>query len=235
MKFLSVDTSTQYSVVVLSDENGMLFGERRLFEKGRCENLFSLIRYCLKTAKTNMEGVDFFAVGCGPGSFTGLRIGIAAVKGLSYALNKNCFVFSSLDAVAFNEMALKKDRLCVCVDAKRDNIYCRFYAKDRQGGLVRDSDDLLLGRGTFLKKINVPMALTGDALKLPSDIFLKKIKSLQLLDEKFWYPTPESLSKLTLESFKKGEGAGSFVLDAKYLYESDCQVHKSMIVSKKKL
>lgn len=235
MKFLSIDTSTQYSVVALSDENGMLFGERRLFEKGRCENLFSLFRHCLKKAKTNMEGVDFFALGCGPGSFTGLRIGIAAVKGLTYALNKNCFVFSSLDAIAFNDVALKEERLCVCVDAKRDNIYCRFYARDRQGGLVRDSDDLLLGMGAFLKKINVHTALTGDALKLKGDIFLKKIKRCRLLNEKFWYPTPESLSRLALEAFKKGGGVGSFVLDAKYLYESDCQVHKSVIVSKKKL
>lgn len=234
MKFLSIDTSTQYSVIALSSEDGMLFGESRLFEKGRSDGLPSLINDCLKKTKTKIEEIDYFGVGCGPGSFTGLRIGISVIKALSYAQAKNCLVFSSLDAIAFNEMPLKNERLCVCVDAKRSNIYCRFYSVDRYKNLHRASDDLLLEQEAFLKKVGSGMSLTGDALHLWAQCPLKKLKHVQLMAERFWYPTPQSLSRLARDAFKEGSFVNCFVLDVKYLYEKDCQVNRLLKVPRKK-
>ncbi|MFH1691245.1 MAG: tRNA (adenosine(37)-N6)-threonylcarbamoyltransferase complex dimerization subunit type 1 TsaB [Candidatus Omnitrophota bacterium] len=234
MKFLSIDTSTQYSVIALSDEDGLVFGHSCLFEKGRSDGLPSLVSECLKKTKTKIEEIDYFAVGCGPGSFTGLRIGISVVKALSYAQGKKCLAFSSLDAVAYNEMPLKKEYVCVCVDAKRLNVYCRFYSVDRLKNLHRVSDDLLLGQEDFLKRVNSGMSLSGDALCLWSQKLPGKLKHAQLMSEKYWYPTPQSLSRLTLDAFKKGVFVDCFALDVEYLYEKDCQVNRSLKAVKKK-
>ena len=127
MVFLSIDTSTQYTVVALSDEKSLLYGSRRLSEKGRSDSLMNLLTHCLKYTKTKLDAIDFFGVGVGPGSFTGLRIGLSTVKGLSFALKKPCYVFSSLDAIASNGRRFLKKQLCVLVDARRSNVYGRFY------------------------------------------------------------------------------------------------------------
>lgn len=226
MKFLVLDTSTHNSVVTLFDENGMIFGESRLFEKGRSDGLPSLVDYCLKKAKIGIKEIDCFAAGCGPGSFTGLRIGLSVVKAFCYALSKNCLVFSSLDAIAYNDMPLERQKLCVCVDAKRSCIYCRFYDVDRSKNLHPVSDDLLLERDVFIKKLTPEMSLAGDALRLLRENYLAKLKKVQLIDEKFWYPTPESLMRLTRNSYKKSKPLNSFALDVKYLYAKDCQVRR---------
>ncbi len=233
MKFLSLDTSTCNSVVSVSNQEGVIFGERRLFEKGRCDGLLSLVGHCLKKAKTKIEEVDFFAAGIGPGSFTGLRIGISVVKALNYALSKSCLAFSSLDAIAYNEMLFQRQQLCVCVDAKRSNVYCRFYAFDKNKKLRPVSGDLLLAQDVFLKRVNSDMALAGDALCLWKQKLPPELKRAQLMDEEFWYPTPQSLFRLTLESYKDGRPLDCFALNAKYLYEKDCQVHRSAKVLKK--
>ena len=234
MTFLSLDASTKYSVLALSDERGLIYGSRRLFEKRSSQGLMTLLMHCLKKTKLNLEEIDYFGVGVGPGSFTGLRIGLSTVKGLSYALHKRCFVFSSLDAIAFNQAPYQKNRLCVIVDAKRSNVYCRFYAMDFSRRLVwktmrRETEDVLLPITSLWKKIDGDIAFCGDALHLYKDEFVKrsgKAGHFQFIPQDFWYPTPESISWLTREGFGEGKSFDCFGLSAVYLYEQDCQVRK---------
>ena len=225
MKFLSVDTSTRYSVVALSDEEGLIYGSRRLFEKGRSDGLIVLITRCLQKAKTKIEKIDYFGIGVGPGSFTGLRIGLSTVKAFSFALHKPCLVFSSLDAIAFNEAAVNKKKLCVIVDAKRSNVYCRFYKMDTQ---KRTSPDLLLSLAALEKRIEADTAICGDGLPLYKREIQKR-PDVQSIPEKFWYPTPASLSRLTQEAYETNKSVDCFKLSAVYLYERDCQVRSKIV------
>lgn len=238
MKFLSIDTSTNYSVVALLNEDGLIYGARRLFKKGRTDSLITLINHCLTKANLKIKDIDYFGVGVGPGSFTGLRIGLSTIKGFSYALSKPCLIFSSLDAIAFNRASYLRGRLCVMVDARRSNVYCRFYNIHKPKGsgfkkITRISKDALMATGALWKEFETDTAFSGDALNLYKEELKGKTHSpksieadFQYMPQKFWYPTPESLSFLTLESFRKGEGLNCFELSAVYLYEKDCQVHR---------
>ena len=231
MKFLSLDSSTKYSVVSILDENGLIYGQRRFFEKTRSDGLLNLIKSSLSKTKTKIEALDGFGVGLGPGSFTGLRIGLATIKGLSFALKKPCYCFSSLDAIAYNEAGLKKTNLCVCVDARRFNIYSRFYkvtpeSNGYKSGIKRISKESLLTLDSLLKKIGSRIAISGDAIKSYGGEFQKKVHGLQFMAEKFWYPTPESIARLTLEQVRLHKSLDCFKLSASYLYAQDCQVQR---------
>lgn len=230
MKFLSLDTSSAYSVVALCDEHGLIYGQRRLFEKGRTDGLIDLIAHCLDKARLRLEKIDCFAVGVGPGSFTGLRIGISAVKGFGYAGDRPCFTFSSLDAIAFNRLPSKMTRLCVMVDARRSNVYCRFYTLSP--ALRRASADMLVDVKTLEKKLmserreDTPMAFSGDGIRLYKEDLFKDGGVFSPVPEKFWYPTPESIAALAQEQIRKNKPVDCFTMSAVYLYEQDCQVTK---------
>jgi len=177
--------------------------------------------------------VDYFGVGVGPGSFTGLRIGLSIIKGLSYALKKPCLVFSSLDAIAFNNAPYKKGSLCVMVDAKRSNVYSRFYhiAESSVSSScikARHPKDALLSLAVLLQKTGTPMAFSGDAIDLYRGDILAKVKDPQFLAQQFWYPTPESITSLTLESLRLKKAVDCFKLSASYLYAQDCQIGSAL-------
>jgi tRNA threonylcarbamoyladenosine biosynthesis protein TsaB len=227
MKFLSIDTSTRYSVVSILDEAGLIYGQRRLFEKGRSEGIIGLINECLKRTKNQMEEMSGFGVGVGPGSFTGLRIGLSTIKGLSYALKKPCCAFSSLDAIAFNPALAQKTHLGVCVDAKRSNMYCQFYKIDGPSGRIKKiTKESLLTSDSLPGKIGKPLLFSGDAITAYRAELKERFHDAQFAAEESWYPTPASIARLTLEQFRLNKTLDCFKLLPVYLYAQDCQVRK---------
>ncbi len=237
MKFLSLDASTKFCVACLSDNNGLIYGTRRLFEKGRCEAMLGLIEHCLEKAKLKKKEIDYFGVGVGPGSFTGLRIGLSTIKGLSYALKKPCLAFSSLDAIAFNRASYRKNEVYVLVDARRSKLYNRFYKFNGASGEIEPASEGALTDFEDLAPVfSGKMAFSGDALGLYKDEISRLARrssgtrkgagsASQFMPEELWYPTAESISYLTRRSYLKGETIDCFKLSAAYLYEQDCQVH----------
>ncbi len=228
VKFLSIETSTKYSVVAISDEGGLIYGVRRLFEKRSSEGLTVLIKHCLKKARLDLRDIGYFGVGCGPGSFTGLRIGVSFVKGLSFALKKRCIAFSSLDSIAFNPPAgltkasREKAGLRVIVDARRSNVYSSLYTLSP---MKKISGDTLLPFATFEERIAPGTIFAGDALHLYGQA-IRKHGNFKFLPQDLWYPTPQSIARLTLDAFKKNKSVDCFALQASYLYKEDCQVKK---------
>ena len=231
MKYLSIDTSTRHSVVALCDEKRFIAGASRQFDKGRTESVDKLILSCLKKGNMRLGQIDCFGVGVGPGSFTGLRIGLSTMKGFSYAFNKPCLVFSSLDAIAFNADPLRNKKVCVVVDARRGNVYSRFYEAD----LVyfrRTSKNLLVSFDEWKKRLaaktNENLNFCGDGLKLYQKDLKDGAKGFKFLKEAFWYPTPESLARLTQQTARTEKPMDSFQVTPVYLYEKDCQVHRTL-------
>ena len=100
MKILAVDTSAAPVSAALLD-SGRLMGEFFLNTKTtHSQTLMPIIESLLETTGTSIKDIDVFAVNSGPGSFTGVRIGVASVKGLTMPLNKPCASVSTLEAMA---------------------------------------------------------------------------------------------------------------------------------------
>ena len=97
--------------------------------------LVPMIGQLLKKSRLKLSDVDVFAVGVGPGSFTGLRVGVATAKVLGYVLKKKIVGVSSLEAVAREALDGKNGRVAVALDARRTQVYGAVY--ERRGGNFR--------------------------------------------------------------------------------------------------
>ena len=225
MKFLSIETSTKYSSISIFDTKKSIFGARRLFEKGHSDGLDILVSEAIKRTGLSLADIDAFGAGTGPGSFTGLRIGLSMIKGLAYALRKPCYGFSSLDSIAHTVTDESIRHLGVIVDAKRGNVYCRFYK--RKDGWIPVSPAALLPVEGIYRYLRPFMAFCGDAVSLHKGTIENKAKDVTFLGDDFWYPTPESIAALTQKCFRLGDKKTSFELAATYLYEQDCQIKKA--------
>ena len=137
MKILAFDTCMQAcSVAVLN--NGELFSHKVELERGHAEKLMPMIDEVLQKADLSIREIDRIAVTRGPGSFTGVRIGVATAKALALALGAELVGTSSLHVMAAQAFAsvpeLQTDLICVTVDARRDQIYFALF--DRDGPLA---------------------------------------------------------------------------------------------------
>ncbi|MDD5019078.1 MAG: tRNA (adenosine(37)-N6)-threonylcarbamoyltransferase complex dimerization subunit type 1 TsaB [Candidatus Omnitrophica bacterium] len=226
MNVLCVDTSTPFSVVAVVRNMKMVAGARRRFEKGRAEGIFCLIKECLKASRMDIKDMDAFGVGVGPGSFTGLRIGLSAVKGFSLALSRPIYPFSSLEAIAFNAGPSVR-RLSVAVDARRSNVYAAEFRRDRRGGLRSFRKDALLGVDIWLDRADGAAVFSGDAVGLYASELQGRLGRLVSLEEDLWYPTPESIVVLTGRALRERRRTDAHGLRAAYLYARDCQVKRT--------
>jgi tRNA threonylcarbamoyl adenosine modification protein YeaZ len=166
--------------------------------------------------------IDYFACGLGPGSFTGMRIGLATIKGLSVVKNKPIIGISTLDILAKN--APLKDRLIVtAIDARRALIYCSSY-KYEQGSLKRKSAYSLLSLDELVKKFSSRMVVLGDAVALYGDTLLTRIKNATVLDKDYWSPQAHNLMELALAKIKAKQFSSALTIKPIYLYPKECQI-----------
>ncbi len=167
MKILSIDTSAKSASAAVI-ENGEIKGEFFINTMlTHSETLMPMIDAVMQNTKLTLHDIDLFAVNSGPGSFTGLRIGIAAVKGMAYALNKPCVGVSTLESMAFNFK--KQDAVaCAVMDARCSQVYNALF--DVSGETpVRNCEDRALMIDELekeLKEIDKTIILVGDGSKL---------------------------------------------------------------------
>jgi tRNA threonylcarbamoyladenosine biosynthesis protein TsaB len=127
MKILSIETSTMLGGVAIIDETAGLVAETRLnVRTTHSERLMTAVHNALTQSEMELGDIDAFAVAGGPGSFTGLRIGLSTVKGLSYATGKPVVAIPTLDAFAWN-FPYSTLPLCLMLDARRSEVYAAVY------------------------------------------------------------------------------------------------------------
>lgn len=223
MKILGIDTSSKFLSLGAYDgskiyEYNMDLGTRH------SSLLIPTIKRVLDALGWKIGEIDYFACGLGPGSFTGLRVGIASVKGMSWPLNKPIIGISSLDIIAGNVKNADK-QIAVIVDAKRDLTYCGIYKKSG-GSLKRISPYMLLKEDELFKKIKDNTVILGDALSIYKDKILANIRGAGILDRDCWYPKGHSIIELALEKIKEKKFYNSFNIKPIYLYPKECQIRR---------
>lgn len=127
MKVLAIDTSSAVAAVAVIDDDKLL-GEYIInHKKTHSQKLMPMLRELLGTLELATGDIDVLAVAKGPGSFTGLRIGIAAVKGLAFALQKPVAAVSSLEAMAYN-LPICDMPIAPIMDARNNQVYNGIYS-----------------------------------------------------------------------------------------------------------
>jgi tRNA threonylcarbamoyl adenosine modification protein YeaZ len=221
MKILAIDTTTKILCLGLYVDGR--FYEYNL-EVGRnlSQLLAPTIGRAVEAIGIKISDIDYFACGLGPGSFTGMRIGLATIKGLSVIKNKPVVGISSLDLLAKNAPATK-DLIVTALDARRELIYCCSY-KNEKGLLKRKSDYALLNLNEFIKKFNVASVILGDALGLYAHKISTSLKKSFLLDKDYWNLNAYNLIELALIKIKAKQLSSPFTIKPIYLYPKECQI-----------
>lgn len=120
MNFLAIDTSGQHLTVII-EYNGV----KEIVYEPTCgvdhsTRLMPAVESAVNKVNASLSEMDFFACAVGAGSFTGIRIGVSAVKAFAFAFNKKCLGVTSFDTIAYN---VDKEKVLAVIDAKHDNYY----------------------------------------------------------------------------------------------------------------
>lgn len=139
MIVLAVDTATKAASAALID-NGEIRSEFLINNRTmHSRNLMPLVEEAVKAAGIKKSDIDLFASTVGPGSFTGVRIGVATVKAMAYALKKPVVGINTLDCLAYDVCEYEK-MICPVLDARNEQVFCAVYRKDENNTLERLTD-----------------------------------------------------------------------------------------------
>jgi tRNA threonylcarbamoyladenosine biosynthesis protein TsaB len=183
MLILSIDTSTRACSVALHQDSVLLTSSELFAEKSHSGMLTTLIDNTLKVASVSYQDLDAIAVAKGPGSYTGLRIGVSTAKGLCFALDKPLLGINTLEAMAWqvNDFVADSHLLCPMIDARRMEVYCSIL--DKKGQIIEPTQAKIIDEFSFLETLEKQsVVFFGDgaakcqkAITHPNAIFLQNV------------------------------------------------------------
>ncbi len=176
MKILGIDTSTDICGVALTDDKILITEFRSNIKRAHAEKIIYAIDRVLSDAHFKPNEIDGIAISIGPGSFTGLRIGLAAVKGLALATNLPVVAVPSLDALA-SQAFFWRDQICPLVKAQADEAYTALY-HFQNGQLIQDSDYQLVTLDAFSDLIDQKTLILNFGMKNLMDFISGKMLNL---------------------------------------------------------
>ncbi|MBS7298911.1 MAG: tRNA (adenosine(37)-N6)-threonylcarbamoyltransferase complex dimerization subunit type 1 TsaB [Eubacteriales bacterium] len=126
MRILAVDTSSAVATAAVLEDEKLISEEIVNNKLTHSQTIMPMIKSVLEKSELSADDIDVFAAVTGPGSFTGLRIGVSAVKALAHATGKPCVAVSTLEAMAYNFVFSDK-LICPIMDARRGEVYNAVY------------------------------------------------------------------------------------------------------------
>lgn len=161
---LGIDSSAISAGCALMDDSGRITAEQFLNTKHtHSQTLLPMVESMMKSAGVKISELDGMAVTVGPGSFTGLRIGVSTVKGMCYGAGKKCIPVSSLEAAAYNFIGIDGTIVC-CMDARCGQVYNAIF-RSEGGKISRICDD----RAIRLEELSQELAEISDRIILAGD------------------------------------------------------------------
>ena len=216
MRILGIDTSAKVCSVAVLDTDKILFSETLSDGLTHSQTLLPLVKTALESACLSLSQLEGISVSCGPGSFTGLRIGISTVKGLAVADNIPCIPVSTLEALAMNGIDYEGYVVCALMDARRGEYYNALFAIENKK-LVRITEDRALPGDVIFSEIreNKKMLILGDG----AEKFVSEHPELSvfLAPAEIRVQSGASVAKLGVEKAKTGETVSCEMLTPTYL------------------
>jgi len=205
MKVLGIDTSTSCGSIGLIDDEIVISEYIINIPITHSERLLEAIESVLKAARISIGDLEGWAISIGPGSFTGLRIGVSTIKGLALATQKDVAGVPSLDVLA-SQISISPFLICPILDARKGELYTALYRYDECGFLKRQSPYQAIKPEDLVREIRERTIFVGDGVKAYKDYLKKSLPSLAI----FSHPTlnlPHGsvVAKLGLELLRKGK------------------------------
>ena len=233
---LSMDTATPCSAVALTSgtrKEGKVLASLSLSGKvTHSRRLLKAIDYLLQEAGVAWPEIAGIGVSLGPGSFTGLRIGMATAKGLAAAAGKTLLGISSLDSLAAKCSTSRL--ICAVVDARKKEVYTAFYRCDSNGLAERVSDIRVVAPDKLGAVISEPVVMIGDGVLVYCDLFKKLLGEMVIFAPAMLHElSAVSLGLLAGEKLLAGDVLNLAEAVPLYIRSSDAELnllHKKMVL-----
>jgi len=223
MKILAVDTSSRSCSAAVVENSNLLAEIIKEDGETHSKHLMGMIKNVLELSGLVPFDIDCFAVTEGPGSFTGLRIGISSVKGLSAATGKPLAGISTLDALAA-QVSPTPYLLCTLIDARKGEVYSARYR------YIDGFVEKLMKEEVFLPDkaadgIGEPCLFIGDGATLYRDIIEKKLGNLAyFLPPLFNVIRASTVAFMSLKKFENNDTADAALFEPNYIRKSDVKL-----------
>jgi tRNA threonylcarbamoyladenosine biosynthesis protein TsaB len=224
MKILAIETSTMLGGAAVIDEEKGLISEIRLNVKTtHSERLMTAIDTILRQSDLTLDAVDAFAAAAGPGSFTGLRIGLSTVKGLSYATGKPVVTVPTLEAFALN-FVYSAHPVCLMLDARKSEVYAAVFTWNGQG-FEKTFGERSIRPEELLRELDGTVLFAGEGAALYKDLILETVGARAVFapPEKM-VPSPANVAALGLQKALKGEYTNAAETLPLYIRKSEAEV-----------
>ena len=206
MKILALESSATACSVALCEDEALIAQSFQNNGLTHSRTLMPMAVSLLDNCGTALDAVELIAVAAGPGSFTGLRIGVAAAKGLAWPGNKPCAACSTLESMAW-PLAFFRDAVIVCaMDARRKQVYNALFQADGER-LIRLAPDRAISLeelGEELKKIKKRKIVVGDGAKLCYNALREQDSQMELAPEPLRMQSAQGVARAALEQIRAG-------------------------------
>lgn len=224
MKILAFETSAKAASVALTDEKALLGQSYQNTGLTHSQTLLTMAEDLLKTCGCAPEDITAVAVAAGPGSFTGVRIGVAAAKGFAWGREIPCYGVSTLEAMA-RSLGLYSGIVCPVMDARRAQVYNAIF-KMECGKCTRIRPDRAISLselGADLQNFHEPVFLVGDGSNLCYHTLSEKVPSLVCPAEHRLHQKADGVALCALDAIARGEPGSAESLSPNYLRLSQAE------------
>ncbi|MFP3982399.1 MAG: tRNA (adenosine(37)-N6)-threonylcarbamoyltransferase complex dimerization subunit type 1 TsaB [Desulfurivibrionaceae bacterium] len=204
--------------LLLAIENSGMCGSVALICPSYCLGEYSLqsrqthskrllpgIQRLIKDAGVGWQDIDGIAVSIGPGSFTGLRIGLSTAKGLATAASLPLIGISSLESLAL-QYSYTSTRICAMIDARKKEVYCALFKPETDGSLKRLTEDLALSPEKAMEYITEPTLFTGDGVQAYKELIREKLRDTAIIPfPHLSFPRAAAVGFLALSSWAEND------------------------------
>ena len=220
MRTLAIDTSSKSMSAAILDQHKILSEISVDAARNHGETALAAIEAVLSLSAVSLADIDIFACSVGPGSFTGLRVGIGTVKGLAYSLQKPVVGISSLDALAMN-VSNEALTIWAMIDARRGEVYAARYMAMPGDIPQREGNELIITPGDLIEKVAGEAIFVGDGALVYEEYLKDKLQE----QARFAAPADNRIKAgavgvMGLKKYEVGASLTAFTLTPQYLRSS---------------
>ena len=211
MKILAIDSTANTSTVALLENETLLGIYTANTKNTHSEVLLPMVKHLMSTLNITNSQIDAYAVSNGPGSFTGVRIGVATVKGLAFGTDKKCVEVSTIEALAENLEGFE-GIICPIMNARRGQVYTGAFLNGKR--IINDTCMMLDDLIPMLETYNENIYFVGDGYSLIQN---KNVKNLKSTPEILRYQNAYSVGKVAYKKFQNNDTVTDRELSVEYL------------------
>jgi tRNA threonylcarbamoyladenosine biosynthesis protein TsaB len=205
VKILAIDTATRLCSVALMEDKRLVAENLLYGHKNHSEKLLRMIHGLLSSSQIAPELLDLIAVSIGPGSFTGLRVGISTAQGLAFSFEKKLIGISSLELLA-EQIYMYNGLICPMLDARKQQIYTCLYKRSYSGSLEKIIGDTVILPEAWAAQLPGPVICTGSGASLYRETLSKVLPNgSTFVPEYYGIPRASTLAFCAHEKYAYNE------------------------------